>query len=68
MLGLAPMLSATDDPEIMQRQFLHQFTQTGNQAGKGFMESYAFNGGSQFFVGGTSDDYNDAIMSEGFDN
>ena len=61
MLGLAPMLSEENDPEIMQRQFLYQFTQTGNQAGKGYFESYAFNGGSQFLVGGTRDDYESVI-------
>lgn len=30
MLGLAPMLSKDNDPEIMQRQFLYQITQTGD--------------------------------------
>ena len=66
MLGLSPMLSTDNDPEIMARQFLYQFTQTGKQAGKGYMESYAFNGGTKFFVGGSRDDYEEAVMGQGF--
>lgn len=68
MLGLAPMLTATNDPVILQRQFLYQFTQTGDNEGKGFAESYAFNGGSAFLVGGSRDDYEaeicDGTMSD----
>ena len=64
MLGIAPMLSAESDPEIMQRQFLYQLTQAGDQAGKGYMESYAFNAGTQFLVGGTRDDY-EAVICDG---
>ena len=29
------------------------------------MESYAFNGGTQFLVGGTRDDYEEAVMGQG---
>ena len=48
----------------MARQFLYQFTQVGDQAGKGYMESYAFNGGSQFLVGGSKDDY-ETVLCDG---
>ena len=51
MLGLAPM--KTDDENLLKRQFLWSFVNTGSQRDKGYMESYAFNGGQYVAFGGS---------------
>lgn len=63
MLGLAPML--TEDPNLLARQFLYAFTTTGDQVGLGLTESYAFNGGTYFSIGGTLDDYEELVCEGG---
>ncbi len=73
MFGLAPMM--TEDPSLLRRQFLHSFTTTGDQVEKKLEESYAFNGGESFVIGGTADDYHRLIddggrlnVGRGFEN
>ena len=61
MLGLAPM--STDDDSLLRRQFLYMFTTTGSQKDMGLEESYAFNGGQYFAIGGTHDDYKELICA-----
>jgi len=55
----------TEDPAIMDRQFLYKFTTTGDQVGEGLLESYAFNGGSKFVVGGSAEDYETLVCANG---
>lgn len=45
-------------------QFLYQFAKTGNH-GKDLLESYAFNGGETFSIGGNLDDYEDLNCAGG---
>ena len=56
MFGLSPM--TTDDPDLLARQFLHQFVNTGDQKDLGLEESYAFDGGSTVTLGATLDELN----------
>jgi len=60
MLGLAPM--KTEDDALLKRQFLYQFKQM--QTTMDLNESYAFNGGSVFAVGGNAEDY-ESLVCEG---
>lgn len=62
MLGLAP--SSTDVPSELARQFIYQFVTTGNH-NMDLAESYAFNGGESFTIGGTLDDYKELICAGG---
>jgi len=69
MLGLAPSripegMSEEDASELLKRQFLYSFANTGTQRDMGFLESYAFNGGKTFAVGGNTDDW-EALVCEG---
>lgn len=63
MLGLAPMLS--EDPNLLARQFLYTFTTTGDQVGLNLTESYAFNGGEYFSIGGTVEDWHELVCEGG---
>ena len=51
MLGLAPMLS--NDTNLLDRQFLYKFINGDEQKKLGLLESYAFNGGETFAIGGS---------------
>ena len=63
MLGLAPM--KTDDKDLLARQFLWSFANTGDQKDKGYKESYAFNGGETFVIGGTGEDMEEVACAGG---
>ena len=41
----------------MARQFLYKFTQDGKQKDKGYAESFAFDMGENFYIGGSEADY-----------
>ena len=68
MLGISPVrtegLEQSLADQIMARQFLYQFTQEGKQKGLGYLESYAFDGGSNFIVGGNTEDYEALVCNE----
>ena len=55
MFGLAPFI--TDDEKLLKRQFLYTFVRGDDQKDLKLMESYAFNGGESFAVGGNVTDY-----------
>ena len=61
-LGSPP--SSTDVPSELARQFIYQFVTTGNH-NMDLAESYAFNGGESFTIGGTLDDYKELICAGG---
>jgi hypothetical protein len=63
MLGLSPML--TEDKDLLARQFLYQFTTTGDQQTLGLLESYAFNAGESFVIGGNPEDYEMLVCADG---
>ena len=68
MLGLAPMkLSEPIDltSDLAKRQFLLQLINSSDLKGKGYEESYAFNGGTEFLIGGNLDDYRNAVCAGG---
>ena len=65
MLGLAPM--ATTDPALLRRQFLYQFVNADSQKGLNLEESYAFNVGEFFALGGSKEHYEREICSDGKD-
>ena len=62
MLGLAPM--KTDVEEERMGQFLYQFAKTGNH-GMNLEESFAFNGGEYFTIGGNLTDYENLACGGG---
>ena len=67
MLGLAPsIVHADDDQSIINRQFLYTFVNSQGQKDKGLLESYSFNGGELFLVGGTQDDYEQENTQKGY--
>ena len=47
----------------MARQFLYKFTQDGKQKDKGYLESFAFDGGENFIVGGNETDYDPIVCA-----
>lgn len=70
MLGLAAMklpepVDLTSD--LAKRQFLLQFVNSSDTKikGKGLQESYAFNGGSTFSIGGNAEDYSKLVCDGG---
>jgi len=62
MLGLAPSKTSVESERA--KQFLYQFVKTGNH-GKNLLESYAFNGGELFTIGGTLEDYEHLVCANG---
>lgn len=65
----------TDDPALLRRQFLYSFITTGDQKDLNLEESYAFNGGDNFAIGGTPEDYHELVChsrkdckGQGFEN
>jgi len=52
---------------LLKRQFLYQFANTGTQRDKGYLESFAFNGGESFAVGGNVDDWEEYTCADGAD-
>ena len=72
MLGLAAMKLDTEGDltsDLAKRQFLLQFINSSDAKIKdlGLVESYAFNGGNEFTIGGTEADYNTLVCADGAD-
>lgn len=68
MIGLAPMLSS--DTILLDRQFLYKFINAKEQAKLALQESYAFNGGETFAIGGDQKDWESLVCvgkDTGFD-
>ena len=62
MFGLAPSLVPADqDQSLLNRQFLYAMVNTEAQKAKGMMESYSFNGGELFLVGGTQEEFENEV-------
>ena len=70
MIGLSPVRTDGLDQalatQLMSRQFLNQFTQEGKQKDQGYLESYAFDGGDNFILGGSQEEY-EALICKGAD-
>ena len=63
LLGINP--SKSDDETMLNKQFLWSFL--NSNPSEGYSESYAFNGGKNFLVGGTTIDYNAMNCTNEFD-
>ena len=56
-LGVAPTITTDSETNGLQKQFLYTFTNTDSRLEMSFKESFAFNGGQQFFIGGDVTEY-----------
>ena len=67
MLGISPVrtdgLEQSVADQLMARQFLYKFTQDGKQKDQGYIESFAFDGGENFHIGGTDADYEEILCN-----